>query len=95
VTCPACGDVIADATHRLWPGDLVLVAPPGHRLQPTGGGLLLRQFAEDPDRLAFVRRNLAELIFDLRCPRGHTTLVTMPSLARAIRTTPGRWVPAR
>jgi hypothetical protein len=94
LTCPACGDVIADAVYKLWPGDLTLTTPAGPRLQPTGGALLLRQFAGDPDRLAFIRRSLPELIFDLRCPRGHVTLATMPALVRAMRTTPGRWVPA-
>jgi hypothetical protein len=94
LTCPACGDIIADAVYRPFPGDLVLTAPAGHRLQPTGGAILLRQVAGDPDRSAYVRRNLGELIFDLRCRRGHSTLATMPSLARAIRNTPGRWVPA-
>jgi hypothetical protein len=62
---------------------------------PTGGAILLRQLESSPDEAGYVRRNLCELIFDLRCPRGHRTLTTMPSLARALRTTPGRWVPAR
>ena len=94
LTCPACGDLIAAAVYRPLAGQLVLTAPAGHQLQPTGGELLLRRFADDPDRLAYVRRNLGELIFDLRCPRGHETLVTMPALVRAMRSTPGRWVPA-
>ena len=96
LTCPACGDVLAAAVFRPLPARLTLTSPDGLVVQPTGGAVLLRRRAqeESPARAEYVRRNLAELIFDLRCRRGHSTLATMPALVRAIRTTPGRWVPA-
>ncbi len=96
VTCPACGDVIATVAFRPVPAKLTLTSPDGYLVQPTGGAVLLRQVAqvESPARAEFVRRNLGELMFDLRCRRGHSALATMPGLVREIRTTPGRWVPA-
>jgi hypothetical protein len=97
LTCPACGDIIADAVYRPLSGNLALTGPDGHALQPTGGAILLRQLEQwdnSRDRVRYVQRHLEELIFDLRCRRGHSTLAPMPRLARAIRTTPGRWVPA-
>jgi hypothetical protein len=95
LTCPACGDIIADAVYRR--RSLELTAPDGHELQPTGGAVLLRQLEQwddARDRVHYVQRHLEEMIFDLRCRRGHSTLAPMPRLTRAIRTTPGRWVPA-
>ncbi|HEV7655204.1 MAG TPA: hypothetical protein VGP36_10825 [Mycobacteriales bacterium] len=97
VTCPACGDILAAAAYRPLSGSLELTAPDGRRLQPTAGAVLLKQLEQWDsmrDRIEFVQRNLEELIFDLRCRRGHSTLAPMPRLARAIRSTPGRWVPA-
>jgi hypothetical protein len=95
LTCPACGDIVADAHYRPLSGKLDVTAPGGRAVQPTGGAVLLRQLEEwddKQDRADFVRRHLEEPIFDLRCRRGHSTLAPMPRLARRIRTTPGRWV---
>jgi hypothetical protein len=95
LTCPACGDIIADAHYRPLSGKLDVTAPGGRALQPTGGAVLLRQLEQwddKQDRADFVRRHVEELIFDLRCRRGHSTLAPVPRLARRIRTTPGRWV---
>ena len=94
LTCPACGDVIAAVAYRPWPGNLTLTSPDGYRIQPVGGALLLRQAEEQAaaDRIAFVRRNLGELLYDLRCRRGHSTLSTAPRLVQAVRATPGAWV---
>jgi hypothetical protein len=97
LTCPACGDIIADAVYRRLSGNLALTAPDGRSLHPTGGSVLMRQLEQwddAGDRVHYVQRHLEEMIFDLRCRRGHSTLAPMPRLARAIRTTPGRWVPA-
>jgi hypothetical protein len=97
VTCPACGDIVATAAYRPLSGNLVLTAPDGRRLDPTPGPVLMRQLEQwesMQDRVAWVQCNLEERIFDLRCRRGHSTLATMPRLARTIRSTPGRWIPA-
>ena len=105
LVCPQCGVVIADATYKRWPGGLDLVTPDGFSLQPEGVGIQLRrarserQSAVSPAgadqvqaRIEFLERNAAELVYDLRCRNGHSTLRTMPQLVRAIRTARGRWV---
>lgn len=107
LTCPQCGDVVADAEYRPFPSTLRLRNTDGTLLQPTGGAVLVRlaqrQLADPDDpgradaqaRLDFVRENLGELMYDLRCRRGHVTLATMPGIVRAMRHTPGRWVSPR
>lgn len=105
LTCPACGAVIAAATYRRFPPDLVLVDPDGARLQPENAGDLERRLraaverAPSPaeaerarERLAFVRRNFGELVYDLHCRTGHSILRTMPQLARIVRDSAGQWV---
>jgi hypothetical protein len=47
---------------------------------------------EAQPRLDFVRRNIGELIYDIRCRRGHSTLRTGPQITRAVRRAKGRWV---
>lgn len=98
LVCPACGVVVAGARYRPW-GTLALTSPEGAPLQPVSGGvLLLRQVEAEPggaDRAAFVRRHLGELMFDLRCRNGHSTLRTLPQLARAVRRAGGRWADLR
>ena len=97
LTCPACGDIVAEAVYRPLSRNLALTAPDGHMLEPTGGAVLLRQLEQwdnARDRVRYVQRHLEEMIFDLRCRRGHSTLAPKPRLTRAIRTTPGRWIPA-
>jgi hypothetical protein len=97
--------LIGEAAHQRWPGDLTVTSTSGHLVQPTRVSLL-RQLAEreaveantaaDRDRalsrLAFLRTNAGELVYDLSCPAGHSTLVTMPRLVRAMRRTTARWV---
>src|SRR5690242_6203565 len=107
LTCPRCGDVLADADYRPFPARLRLRGIDGTELRPTGGAVLVRitqRQLDDPgdpgradaeDRLAFLRENLGELMYDLRCPRGHVTLATVPGIVRAMRRTPGRWVSPR
>jgi hypothetical protein len=104
LTCPQCGDVVADADYRPFPSTLVLHATDGTLIQPTSGAVLVRlaqrQLADPGDpghaqaeaRLEFLRKNLGELMYDLRCRRGHVTLATTPGIVRAMRRTPGRWV---
>lgn len=105
LTCPACGVVLADALLAPWLSRLELTSLDGRILQPEGVGLQIRlteqQLAAADSRAAteqararleFLRRHLEELVYDLRCANGHSTLQTMPQLVRAIRRTPGRWV---
>jgi hypothetical protein len=97
LVCPACGVVLADARWRRWV-TLALTSPEGAVLQPVSGGTLLRQVQAEPggaDREAFVRRHLGELLFDLRCRNGHSTLRTLPQLVRAVRRAGGRWADLR
>lgn len=95
LVCPACGVVVADARYRPFPGTLVLVSPDGAQLQPSTGGVLLRQVQAESagaDRVDFVRRHLGEVLYELRCRNGHSTLRTLPQLVRAVRHAGGRWV---
>jgi hypothetical protein len=105
--CPQCGDVMADAEYRRFPPRLTLTALDGSLLQPTRGAVLVRLLeqeaaeapaadrAEAEQRLGSGRRQLGELLYDLRCPRGHRTVQTMPAIARAMRRTAGQWVSPR
>jgi hypothetical protein len=101
--CPACGDVLAAAVYTRWPGNLVLTSPGGYRIQPESVAVQIRlaqqdQAANGPatrlaarDRLDFLRRHGSELVYDLRCGRGHSTLRTAPQIVRAMRNTAGAW----
>ena len=102
--CPACGDVIAEAAYRRWPGNLVITDVEGHRVNPLGGAVLRRiaerELAAATDgpsrdvaatRLEFIDRSSAELLYDLRCRRGHATLRTAPQIVRAMRRSSGDW----
>jgi hypothetical protein len=91
--CSACAVVIADATYTRWPGDLVLVSPEGHLLQPESVGIQLRRARaeDDGDRVEFLERHLGELVYDLRCRNGHRVLRTMPQLVRTLRDAGGMW----
>jgi hypothetical protein len=107
LVCPVCGDVMAGAEYRPFPSTLRLSDNDGALLQPTSGSVLVRlarrQVADPGDpghadaeaRLEYLRQNLGELMYDLRCPRGHVTLATVPRIVRAMRHTPGRWVVLR
>ena len=85
--------------------NLVLTSPEGHHIQPMGVDLQLRlaeqaladaasarERDEAESRLAYLRRNVAESIYDLRCRNGHRILRTMPEIVRAVRRSPGSWV---
>jgi hypothetical protein len=108
LTCPACGAIVADATYRRWPSDLVIVSVDGHLVQPTGVALQIRiaeqeiaAAAGSPEqdaaeaRLAYLRRNASELVYDLRCRNGHRVLQTMPQIVHRVRSSPGSWVTLR
>jgi len=102
LVCPSCGVVVATGTYRRFPGRVVVTLLDGAPLPPESVGLQLARAkahaAADPrdpaaaDRLAFLKRHLEEMVFDIPCPNGHSLLRTMPQLARAIRTSPGEWV---
>jgi hypothetical protein len=52
----------------------------------------LENRAEVQARFDFVSRNVGEVIYDIRCRRGHSTLRTGQQITRALRHTLGRWV---
>jgi hypothetical protein len=105
LVCPVCGDVIAHARYRGWPGNLTLSAVGGYPINPTAAGVL-RRIAEREladatgpaardlaeARVELIDRSSAELIYDLTCGRGHSTLRTAPQITRAMKQTPGDWV---
>ena len=74
LTCPQCGDVVAEATYRPFPSSLRLTAPDRAPLQPTSSGVLVRLaqrqladpeapgHAEAQNRLDYIRENLGELM---------------------------------
>jgi hypothetical protein len=102
--CPGCSDIVATAVHTRWPGNLVLTSPEGYRLQPSSAAVQIRQTQQQlrdaapgdlhhaEDRLDFLHRHREELIYDLRCRRGHSVLRTAPQIVRAMHRTPGAWV---
>jgi hypothetical protein len=102
LTCPGCGDVVADAVYRPWTGRLTIVSTEGRPITPGSWAIQMRLVeqelaaAENVDqaraRLYFLKSHLGELIYDIRCRRGHATLRTGPQIIRAVRRTPGRWV---
>jgi hypothetical protein len=107
LTCPRCGDIMAQAVYRRFPPSLRIETPDGVLLQPGSGAVLLRMAerriaeaapadrAEAENARDFVRRHLGELMYDLRCRRGHSTVQTMPAIVRAMHRTPGSWIPLR
>ena len=104
LTCPGCGDVVADAVYWPWSGRLTLTSTEGYQITPARWAVQLRLVEQDlasvavgdrekaQARLDFVKRNIGELIYDIPCRRGHSTLRTGPQITRALRRTPGRWV---
>ena len=102
--CPRCGDVLADADYRPVAGSLTLSAPDGYQLTPQMGAIHIRRAEQElasasssagadeaRTRLEFVRRNLGELMYDLPCHRGHSTLATAPQITRVLRRAKGSW----
>jgi hypothetical protein len=100
LTCPACGAVAAEADYGPWRG-LKLVSFDGRPLSPVSGGVQLRLAQQEEassggspaarDRVETVKRGLGELIYDIHCPRGHSTLRTAPQITRALRRAQGPW----
>jgi hypothetical protein len=97
--CPQCGTVMAEVCYRSFPPRLRIISLEGVETPPESVALqLLRAKAAGEangsagDRVAFLERNFDELVYDLRCRSGHSTLRTMPQLARAVRRAGGQWV---
>lgn len=107
LTCPRCDDVVADAVYRPWAGRLTIISTEGSPITPGSWAIQMRLVeqhlavaaAEDVEqtqaRLDFLKCHFGELIYDIRCRRGHSTLRTGPQIIRALRRTPGRWVSLR
>ena len=104
LTCPVCGVVMGTAVHRRWPPRLVVTSVAGTEVPAESVALQLRRARSAvaagggeaaEQRAAFLERNLMELVFDLRCRNGHSTLRTMPQVVRAMRSHPGQWVDLR
>jgi hypothetical protein len=104
LTCPRCGNVVADASYRPLSGTLTVTAVEGTVVLPAGAavqlGIAERSLAgatttadreEAQARLDFVRRNVGEVIYEMRCQRGHVTMRTAPQITRAVRRAGGRW----
>lgn len=109
LTCPRCDDVVADAVYRPWAGRLTVISTDGQLITPGRWAIQMRLAEQDlaaalataegviqaRARLGFLRGHIGELIYDIRCRRGHSTLRTGPQIIRALRRTPGRWVSLR
>lgn len=102
LTCPACAVVIGTAVYRRWTPRLTVTSVDGRPTPPESVALLLLRAKADlaagrggaaaEARVAFLERNITELVFDFRCRNGHSTLRTMPQVVRATRRHPGQWV---
>ncbi|MGH3412853.1 MAG: hypothetical protein ACRDPH_07225 [Marmoricola sp.] len=103
LTCPECGDVVADVAYRPLLGSLVITALAGYQIMPSRLSdlrqLTAQQLAEAGntdirlrERLAFIDANWQEMIYEIPCGRGHSTLCTAPQIATAVRRSAGRWV---
>jgi hypothetical protein len=107
LTCPRCDDVVADAVYRPWAGRLGVTSTEGDPITPSDWAAQMRLAEQDlaaaapedvdqaQQRLDFLNGHIGELIYDIRCRRGHSTLRTGPQIIRALRRAPGRWVSLR
>lgn len=109
LTCPQCDDVVADAVYRPWAARLTVISTEGQLITPSRWAIQIRLAEQDlaaataaaegvapaQARLDFLKGHIGELIYDIRCRRGHSTLRTAPQIIRALRRTPGRWVSLR
>jgi hypothetical protein len=107
LTCPGCDDVVADVVYRPWAGRLTVISTEGDPIMPSRWAIQMRLAEQDlaaadtehvaqaQARLDFLKSHIGELIYDIRCRRGHSTLRTGPQIIRALRRTPGRWVSLR
>ena len=102
--CPQCGTVMAEVAYRSFPPRLRVISLEGIEVPPESVALQLQRAKAAAgnatggparDRVTFLERNLSELVFDLRCRNGHSTLRTMPQVARAVRRAGGQWVELR
>jgi len=104
LTCPHCGDVMAEASYRPLSGWLTITGPDGYQLNPQEGALHARRAeqegaaASSPARqeqaqadLRFIKQHIGELMYDLPCHRGHHVLATAPQITRAVRRAKGNW----
>ena len=95
---------MAEAMYRRWPGNLVVTALDGYRVNPISAGVLRRvaerQLADATSspaadlaraRMELIDREIAEFIYDLECLRGHSTLRTTPEVRRAMVRSHGKW----
>jgi hypothetical protein len=104
--CPVCAVVVADASYRGWPGQLMVWSPDGSRIVPTRGVVAVEQAERDladastaeeaqdaRRRLERISANRWDVWFRLRCRNGHTVTRTGPDLLEAARRARGSWVP--
>lgn len=83
--CPQCGDVVADAVYRRWPGSLTVRSLKGYEIMPARAGVVMRGDDLGAD-------HPADLMYELTCHNGHTTLRSTPRIVAALRRTKGQWV---
>jgi hypothetical protein len=101
LTCPQCGDVIGRATLRRFTGWLTITLPDGSVAGFSEGAVQLRVAQQrlnaapegDKERaqrqVDYVQRVAGEQVYDLRCPRGHHTMISSPHIILAMRRTGG------
>ena len=105
LTCPGCDEVVADVVYRPWAGRLTVISADGDPITPSRWAIQMRLAEQDlaaaaaegvaQARLDLLKSHIGELIYDIRCRRGHSTLRTGPQIIGALRRTPGRWVSLR
>jgi hypothetical protein len=101
--CPRCTTVLAEASYRRFPPRLVLTSFDGFPAYPESvQPQLLRARArveagddEAREQVDYLEKNFVELVLDLRCRNGHSTLRTLPQLRRAVGRAAGQWVDLR
>src|ERR1700744_3665466 len=105
LTCPQCGDVIGRATLRRFTGWLTITLPDGSVAGFSEGAVQLRvaqqrlKAAPEGDKeqarrqINSVRGARGEQVYDLRCPRGHHTMISSPHIILAMRQARGGWAP--
>jgi hypothetical protein len=97
--CPACGDIVGEAIHRWFPAMLTVRAPAGYEVMPRRSAAVERDLREGvlagvPDEQTLrdmLIRHHADLIYELRCPRGHVTYRAAPQVVDAVRAASGQW----
>ena len=84
---------------------LIVTTPEGHRLEPMGVGVQVRIAQQEMAEAAsarerdeaeahvkYLKRNVSELVYDLRCRNDHRLRRTVPQIVRAMRGSSGAWV---